>query len=348
MNTITLIDLETIKQKDDAPLRMFLQSFKETQSMYMCHFVSSSEEMIDFARSVGIKGSFIKTFSLFNPNFLYTISKTFKKKNNLIHAFNTFTTEKILPLHSLFSKNTKFLSSSTTIPVSPISPKKQKLYANIHHVTCPTKPFANTFSHILHYPLSNITVVPFGIMKELYTKKVKNSGRTIIAVVAPLEVESNLFEILDTLVVLHKANILRNWEVRFIGVGSLFNALLEYARKLEIIDYIALLGDMPLDSALQEGSIMILPKFYWDTSQAIYAAIQYKISILHAEDFNFADLFGYQTEHSTTEFVPNNPLSLRTAIKNLLENPLYAQIPVLSLDDTIKVYHKIYTMLLTQ
>lgn len=340
---IIIVDFEEYYPPIDNPLKALLLSLVEKEE-YTCVLCTSNKSMVEYAKEHAIPCTFIAKPSSRNVYTLFSLFKILRKKNALIHVFGTRAIEIVTPLYHYLGK-AKVVYTFTSPPHITSLSKLQKQYQNVSIITAPTRHFVNTMAHVLQLPQSKTAVVPIGITKELYPTLSTTKERLIFTVVAPLEEGNSLFEILDSLSVLHKAHMLPEWEVRFIGTGSLFSAMIEYATTIGIVDRIALLGEYPLPSLLEKTRILILPVFFWYISQAIYGGIISHIPIVHTKDPNILDIVNFH-HNDVCSFTQGDSTEIRSAIRSAVESQQVLQVPIYSLEETVLAFHAIYRRLL--
>ena len=340
---IIVLDFEEHYPPIDNPLEALLLSLVESEE-YLCSVYTSNEYIVDFAKQQGILCKYIANPSTKNVSTLFSLMRVVRKKHALVHVFGTRAIEIITPLYNYLGK-AKVIYTFTSIPQMTSLSKLQKQYQNVAAITAPTRHFVNTMAHVLQLPQNRTAVVPIGITKNLYTATSAENERLIFTVVAPLEEGSSLLEILDSVSILHKANILPEWEVRFIGTGSQFSRIIEYAQEIDIVDRIALLGEYPLPSLLEKTSVLILPVFFWYVSQAIYGGILSNIPIVHTKDPNILDIVNFQHK-DVSSFTQGDATEIRSALRSILESRHVLEAPIHSIKDTVEAFHTVYRRLL--
>ena len=341
---IVILDFEESYPPLDNPLEALLLSLAESDD-YECIVYTSNELTLSFAKQHDISYKYISSASSRNILTFFSLVRLLRKKNILIHAFGTRSIEVITPLHHYFGKG-KVIYTFTSIPQFTSLSKLQRQYQKVSFITAPTRHFINTMAHVLQLPQNKTSVIPVGITKEHYESSLPyDSRRIIFTVVAPLEHGSSLFEILDALNILHKANILPDWEVRFVGRGALFSSLIEYATQIDIVDRVALLGDYPLPTLLEKTTVLIIPVFFWYVSQAIYGGILSQVPIIHTKDPNVLDIVNFHHK-DISSFTQGDSVEIRSAIKYALESQQTLSAPIYSLEQTIHAFHAIYRRIL--
>lgn len=337
---IIIFDFEKQYPCIDNPLEALVESLVQTQD-YTCCVYTINDSTMEFSKEQDVECIKIKESSLKSIFNTLSFIKIVRNRNNIVHAFGTQAVEILVPLNYRFGK-CRFVGTFTYLPKIISVAKLQKQYQKVHSITTPTRHCGNTMIHILHLRQNQISIIPIGVTKSFYLMQKRQEGkRAIFTVVAPLEPGNSLLEILDSLSILHKANILSDWEVRFIGEGSLFSTIIEHATNIGIVDRIALLGEYPLVDILQSTRVLIIPSFFWYASQAIYAGVLMNIPIIHTKDANILDSINFNHQ-DITSFASGDSVEIRSAIKQALEMKTALDIPVYSLEQTIHAFHAVY------
>lgn len=261
----------------------------------------------------------------------------------VIHLWGTSAASTVLPFYAKYG-TTPCITTLFTMP-GYNNDTLQKLYDNVTRVVCPTRAFLNTFVHMARFPQVRTSVIPIGITPELYLERDKRNSRIIYTVVADLVENASLIEILEALSVLHKAGMIRDWEVRFVGDGPLFSQIVEKATELGIVDNIAILGTMAFADIIADSSYVVVPAYTQITSQVLYAAVKLRLPIIAAQELNILDILGANFPQHLT-FVPHDAQSLRSAIKYALDFSESITLPLCIMQDTMREYKALYEQLL--
>lgn len=83
------------------------------------------------------------------------------------------------------------------------------------------------------------------------------NGRFVFLAAAPLETDSGCDELIDAMALVQGTADLPPWELRLVGKGSQFNALLEKATQLGVESRLALLGEQDVDAQLDLAHIAV-------------------------------------------------------------------------------------------
>ena len=269
--------------------------------------------------------------------------KLLRTPDAIVHLWGNVAASTVLPFYAKYG-TAPCVATLFTMPEYN-NDTLQKLYDKVAKVVCPTRAFLNTFIHMTRFPQVRTNVIPIGITPDLYIEKDKRNSHIVYTVVANLVEKASLIETLEALSVLHKAGMIRDWEVRFVGDGPLFSQIIEKATELGIVDNIAILGAMAFADIIADSSYVIVPAYTQITSQVLYAAAQLHLPIIAAQELNILDIVGTNFPQHLT-FIPHDAQSLRGAIKYALDFSGSITLPSYTMQETMQEYKTLYEQFL--
>ncbi len=159
-----------------------------------------------------------------------------------------------------------------------------------------------------------------GIEPSRYTKKIeRNDNRFVFGAIGALTSQKGFNVLISAMSSLSEMVDVKDWEVRIVGSGPLFNDLLEQARQLKCDHKLALLGYQDSTKMLPYFDAMIVPSLDGEgSSGAIKEAWATQIPVVCSNLESNEELVINKVNGLIC--IKNNPLSLGTSMYQLAQN----------------------------
>ena len=201
----------------------------------------------------------------------------------------------------------------------------QESYDTAERVICGSGVIAQKVMRASGAPPGKICIIPpsarIGAYPErAYPKRAeRNTGRFILCMPGALEEGRGQQILIQAMAALWQVEDLPPWEMRLIGEGSLFHSLLEEARKLGVVDRLAVLGGQDLREMLPQCDALLLPSGEAVYSSVLAAGWTVGVPVVCPDLPACREMTRH--EENALFFTPDNPQALAAAILRLIREP---------------------------
>lgn len=251
---VLLLDLDAglhTGQRQVAKLAAHFVNMPEIVPLVACPGGSALARYIE---EQGLPLCALRGTNMFNPLTLYALERAVRR-GFLVHAHGEVAA-RVGAWLKRWHKDRMRLVISRRI-AGPLD-SSTRVYAKADAIICPTAESARRVIEAL--PAQHVHTVPLGIDAQKFTpRRDRHDQRFVFMSVGELVAGQGHAVLVEAMSVLQEMEGLPRWEVRIVGAGPQFGAVLELARSLGVDAHLSLLGEQDEHVLLAAGDIMVVP-----------------------------------------------------------------------------------------